>query len=113
MRNFGKMAGQGMGICVSLLASSSVMCAQSLPDAPAPTHDMVKPFSLSLSTSERFHNNAATPYGIETTVSLGVDYRLPRNRARIGAFYGYVPTTETHIITLTANYKLLEWGKRR
>ena len=98
---------------VLLLSSLAAQAQTALPESPEPQQDRIKPFAMNLTLAERFHDNPQMPHGEDIMVGGGVDYRLYRNRTRVGIFYSYAPLTRAQSVTGSLSFKVWEWGRRK
>jgi hypothetical protein len=89
---------------------------RSLPEAGSQTY--VKPYSLSIGMSQKFEHKIVgptitkSPYEFDDAVSVGVNYRTPQDRIKLGFSYSHTIQNGTNTVSAEIRYNVLQWGKR-
>jgi hypothetical protein len=90
----------------------------SLGAASAGAQTYVKPYSLSVGVSQKFEHKIVgptltkSPYEFDNAVSVGINYRTPKDRIRIGLSYSHTIQNGTNAVSAEVRYNILQWGKR-
>jgi hypothetical protein len=86
--------------------------------ASASAQTYLKPYSLSLGLTEKFDQKTmgptatTSPYSFANALMLGLNYRTPQDRIKLGLSFSHTIQTGTNSVALEIRYNLLQWGKR-
>jgi hypothetical protein len=79
----------------------------------------VKPYSLSVGVSQKFEHRiigpmvTKSPYEFDDAVSVGLNYRTPRDRIKLGLAYSHTIQNGTNAVSAEIRYNVFQWGKRQ
>lgn len=102
-----------MKILCALCLLCSSMAAHSqepkilLPESPVAAVG-IKPYSLSITTNEKY---SFLKDSYTNSIGVNVEKRFLHTAFRFGVGYNYVIQTKDNSLVVSANYKLLNWGK--
>jgi hypothetical protein len=79
----------------------------------------VKPYSISVAISEKCDRKVIgpmvtkSPYEIGNALSVGLNYRTPHDRIKLGLAYSHTIQNGTNTVTAEIRYNVLQWGRRQ
>ena len=86
--------------------------------ASAGAQTYVQPYSLSIAMTQKFEQKVLgpmvtkSPYEFDDAVMVGINYRTPRDKFRLGLSYSHTIQNGTNTVSAEIRYNLVQWGKR-
>ncbi len=86
--------------------------------ASAGAQTYVKPYSLSVAMSEKFEHkiigptSKKSPYEFDDAVSVGLNYRTPSDRIKLGLSYSHTIQNGNDAVSAEIRCNIFQWGKR-
>ena len=87
--------------------------------ASAGAQTSVQPYSLSVAVIQKCEHKiigptvTKSPYEFDNGVSIGINYRTPRDRFKLGLSYIHTIQNGNDTVSAEIRYNVVQWGKRQ